>query len=667
MENIKTVIIHGQNHKGSTYHIAHELAEKISDIKKKVLPIILSLSLGLSLAACGKNNNTDDEKGTAEIGSEETYVSQDDTSLDATEEVTEDTGSLNDYKYMQYADMTAEEIVNSLTLEQKAFQMVQPACYMTSLKAMKENCYGSVLSRDNYYNYEQWQEYIDNFQQMAISSEAGVPFIYGQDDVHGVNYAVDTVIFPHNIGMGAANDEELMYQVGLITADEAKLCHMLWNFSPCVAQSVDPRWGRTYESYGSDIETITKLSTAYTKGVQDGGVIACTKHFFADGNVLYGTGEDSDADRIIDRGDAVLTDEQIDELLSVYKAQIDAGVKTIMISHSSLNGVKMHENKEYIDILKNDYGFEGFIVSDWNSVQNTSPETYYEQVVTAVNSGIDMLMEVDRYDEAAGIVVEAVGNGDISEERVDDAVRRIIQVKKDIGIIKDPFCDNMETVQDETGSGEYRAVAERAVEESLVLIKNEGEVLPFKSGTSVYIMGPAANNDVSQCGGWTMDWNESYLEDIPGLTTIREGFEQKADEYGINVITKEADAENADVILLVVGEQAYAEWNGDAEDIDLCGPLGLSGNASSIEKAKKYGKPIVTCIVAGRNVFIDDYIDDWDGVVMCYLPGSEGQGVANVLCGNSNFTGRLPSPWYSSVEQIESGNAWLERGYGLTY
>ncbi|MBQ6654295.1 MAG: glycoside hydrolase family 3 protein, partial [Erysipelotrichaceae bacterium] len=345
-----------------------------------------------------------------------------------------------DRKYQKYAAMTAEEIVSSLTLEQKAMQMVQPACYSTSLKQMKENCYGSILSRNFYYNAEQWRQYVNSFQEMAVSSQAGIPFIYGQDDVHGVNYALDTVIFPHNIGLGAADDEQLMYQIGQITADEAKMCSMLWNFAPCLAQSSDPRWGRTYESYGSDLEVIKRLSTAYTRGLQDNGIIACAKHFLGDGNVVFGTGE---AGMLIDRGDAILTEQQISELLAVYQAQIDAGVKTIMISHSSLNGIKMHENAKYISLLKNEMGFEGFIVSDWNSIQNTSLPTYYQQVVTAINAGIDMLMEVDRYDEAAAIIVEAAEKGDISRQRIDDAVRRIIQVKIDIGVIADPFGEKL--------------------------------------------------------------------------------------------------------------------------------------------------------------------------------------------------------------------------------
>ena len=441
---------------------------------------------------------------------------------------------------------------------------------------------------------------------------------------------------------------------------------MLWNFAPCLAQSADPRWGRTYESYGADLDIITRLGVAYTKGLQDAGLIACAKHFFADGNVTFGTGEDSDVQRLIDRGDSRLDDATIEELLKVYKAEIDAGVKTIMISHSALNGVKMHENKKYIDILKNDYGFQGFIVSDWNSIQNTSPKTYYEQVVTGINSGIDMLMEIDRYDEVAAAIVEAVNKKDISEERVNDAVSRILQVKKDAGIIADPFCENLKTVKTETGTAEYRAVAEKAVEESLVLIKNENDVLPLKSGTKVCLMGPALDNDVVQCGGWTMDWNESGLEDIPGVTSLKEGFEKKADEFGLTLLN-EKDVEQADVIVLALGEKAYAEWNGDSEYIDLCGPLSLDENAAAMEKAKSYGKKIVVCLMAGRNVYIKDYIDDWDGMVMCYLPGSEGQGIVNVLCGKSDFTGRLPSPWYSSNEEIGSDKPWLEMGYGLSY
>ncbi len=566
----------------------------------------------------------------------------------------------------KYAGQSAEEILSALSLEQKAAQMVQPACYSVDEVSMRAYDYGSILSKAETLDYRGWQEYVEGFQKAAVESDAGIPYLYGQDDVHGVNYCLNSVIFPHNIGMGAANDEELMYRVGQITADEAKLCHMLWNFSPCVAQSVDPRWGRTYESYGSDLETIKRLSAAYTKGQQDAGIAACAKHFFADGNVTYGTGEEP-LGSIMDRGDASLTDSEIKELLEVYQAQIDAGVKTIMISHSSLNGLKMHENKEYIDILKNDMGFEGFIVSDWDSVKNTSPSTYKDQVITSVNAGIDMLMEVDTFENARKIIVQAVKDNAITQERVDDAVLRILKVKKDLGLFEDPFLQNMETVQSKTGSAEYREVAEKLVEESQVLIKNDNDTLPFREGSSIYITGPAMDNHVSQCGGWTIDWNKSSMNTIPGVTSIRQGFEEVAATHNITVITDSQKAKDADAILLVLGEDAYAEWNGDAVNMDICGEHGLKGNKSAIDLAKELGKPVVCLIIAGRNVFIKDYIDQWDSVVMGYLPGSEGQGVAKVLCGDASFTGKLPSPWYADTDGIETATPWLEYGYGLTY
>ena len=574
--------------------------------------------------------------------------------------------ALNNYK--RYATMTPEEIVAQMALGQKAAQMVQPILYSARKELMQENDYGSIYGDEGMRNAASWRALVDGYQQAAIESESGIPFIMAQDNAHGVGYCIDAVYFPHNIGQGAANDEELAYQAGLITAEEAKLCHMLWNLYPCVAQSNDPRWGRNYECYGSDLDAITKLSTAYTRGLIDGGVIACAKHYFGDGNAVYGTGEQSDYSRLIDRGDAILSQKEIDALLKVYQAQIDAGVQTIMVSYSSLNGQKMHENGEYIWKLKNDMGFEGVVVSDSMAIRNTSPETYEEQVISAINCGIDLLMEGERYDEAMSSIINAVNSGRISIERVDDAVTRIIKIKKEAGVFDDPFCENTRTVQQNTGSLEYRAIAEKLVEKSLVLIKNENEVLPIKEGSKVYILGPAADNASAQCGGWTMGWNQSPYQKISGVTTIQKAFEQCAEEYGIEVITDTTQAENADVVILCVGEQAYAEWFGDTEDLELCGKLGLDYNRLAIDKAKALGTPTVTCIIAGRQVILnkDDY-DAWDSVVMCYLPGSEGKGISDVLCGFSDFTGRLPEPWYGSVDQIGTDECVFERGYGLSY
>ena len=617
---------------------------------KRIIALILSLILVLSLAGCGDESTKQDAASGSAAGA------------DSQAQAGSEGGN-------RYEGKTPEEILSGLSLEQKAAQMVQPAIYIMEdpEDQMKKYDYGSILSKYDSLTAPSWSELVNKLQKAALASDSGVPFVYGQDDVHGVNYCSGSVLFPHNIGMGAAGDEELMTEVGRITADEAKLCHMLWNFAPCVAQSVDPRWGRTYESYGSDLELIKKLSVAYTKGLIEGGVIACPKHFFGDGNVQYGTGEQSDTRRLIDRGDATLSDEEIDELLSVYKAQIDAGAQTIMISHSSVNGVKMHENAEYIQKLKNEMGFTGFIVSDWDSIQNLKLNSYEDQVITAINSGIDMLMEVERYEEARTIIVAAATDGRISEDRINDAVLRILRVKKDAGIIDDPLGEKMETKQNETGSAEYREVAEKAVEESLVLLKNDEKVLPLKKDTKVYIMGPAADSARAQCGGWTIDWNQSPNENIDGVTTIRMAFEQVAGDYGVTVTD---DPDDADVVLLAVGEKAYAEWNGDTQDMDLCGDMALEGNEDAIKEAKKLrkkGKKVVACLIAGRQILINKYEKDWDGVVMCYLPGSEGKGIVDVLCGDSDFSGKLPSPWYKNLEQLGTDECEWEAGYGLTY
>ena len=575
------------------------------------------------------------------------------------------------YKYQWYATMTPEEIVGTLTLEQKAAQMVQPILYKTQadeLKPMATNCYGSIYGDEGMLTAEEWRKTLDEFQKEAIESEAGIPYIVAQDDVHGVGYCVDGVFFPHNIGQGAANDEELAYQVGKITADESRMCHMLWNLYPCVAQSNDPRWGRNYECYGSDLEQIKKLSTAYTKGLIDGGVVATAKHFFGDGNVKYETGERSDFARLIDRGDAQLTDAEIQELLKVYQAQIDAGVHVIMVSYSSLNGKKMHENAEYIGKLRTEMGFKGLIMSDSMAIQNTSPATFEEQVISAVNCGIDLLMEGLKYDEVRQIIIKAVREGKITEIRVNEAATRVIKLKKDIGLFEDPLCEKLTTVQKEPGSMEYRAVAEKLVEKSLVLLKNDNNTLPFKQGTKVYITGPNANNTRAQCGGWTMGWNQSHTSDITGVTTIQEAFERYAKDYGIEVITDPAEAEKADVVLLCVGEDAYAEWYGDLSDIDLRG-IGMGMyNTEAIDKARALKKPVVACIIAGRHLAMStDDFNNWDSVVMCYLPGSEGKGVSDVLCGCANFSGKLPEPWYNATRKIGTDDQFFKTGYGLTY
>ncbi|MBO4460919.1 MAG: glycoside hydrolase family 3 protein [Clostridiales bacterium] len=622
---------------------------------KKTIALLLGLSMLMPLAACSPNA---EPAVTSETSGEVTPGTT------STQESNAETG----YKYQKYASMTPEEIVADLTIEQKASQMVMPLLENVSSEEMAAHSYGSIYADDDIKTSSQWRRMVDSPQQAAIEMGDGIPYLIAQDDVHGVGYCINAVYFPHNIGVGAANDPDLAYQMGKITADEALICHMRWNLYPCVAQSNDPRWGRNYECYSSDLEIIKNMSSAYTKGLIDGGAVACAKHFFGDGNVLYGTGEKSDYDRIIDRGDSRLTQDQIDDLIKVYKEQIDAGVQTIMVSYSALNGKKMHENKEYIMKLKDEMGFEGFIVSDSMAIRNTSLPTYEEQVISAVNCGIDALMEGERYDEARQIIIDAAGAGKISEDRINDAVTRIIKVKKDAGVFDDPFCENLTTVQENVGSLEYRKVAEQLVQKSLVLLKNDKNTLPIKPGTKIYITGPAADDGAAQCGGWTLAWDGSPTSDMDGVVTIKKAFEKYAQDYGIEIITDPAGAKDADAVILCVGEKAYSEWFGDTEDMELCGKMGLEGNRDAINEAARLGKPTVACIIAGRQVILDQNdMANWDSVVMCYLPGSEGKGITDVLCGCNDFTGRLPEPWYGSVNQIRTDKHVWDIGYGLSY
>ncbi|SCW32891.1 beta-glucosidase [Ruminococcaceae bacterium YRB3002] len=569
-------------------------------------------------------------------------------------------------------DMTPEEILATLTLEQKASQMVQSQVRSCSHVDMEEGDYGSMFSTKDEWpaiSMDNWISRVRIYQEHALASEAGIPYIYGQDSVHGVNTADAAILYPHNINIGAANDPELTYEYGRLVGSDMKRTGMIWNFGPVVTDPQDPRWGRTYECFSSDLDRLTPLALAYVKGQLDEGVISCPKHFFAEGHVAYGTGEYSDGtNRLIDRGNTSgLTDDELNALLNVYKQLIDAGAQTVMISHAALEGVKMHENGKYIMKLKDDFGFSGFIVSDYNSLHNCSGDTLYENVVLAINAGIDMLMEPDDYETVRDIIVDAVGKGDITEARVDDAVLRILKVKKDVGLFDDPYLENTNPSYD-WYSDYGKEVARKLACESFVPLK-VGSNMTIPKGARVFVCGPAANDTGVLCGGWTITWTgysdtEEGVEWVMYARTIQEALQDVADEEGFTIVTDPEEASTCDMVLLCLGEIPYAEWTGDTEDLSITGSLAQSGNQSAIEFAMSTGLPTTTLLVCGRNVIIDEYIDQWDSVIMCYLPGTEGgRAVAEVLTGKSECGGTLPMPYYSSVDQIGTGECWHDVGW----
>ena len=572
------------------------------------------------------------------------------------------------------ATMTPEEICATLTLEQKAAQMMQPTVYNVKPSQMKNIDYGSILSRvDNFPmpTADEWRSVVTNYQTNAMQSKAGIPFIYGNDSVHGVNFASGCVIFPHNINVGAANDPQLTEQYGKVVGSDIAHTGMILNFSPCVATAKDPRWGRTYESYSSDSKIVTSLATAYTKGLASEGIVACPKHFFGDGMTAYGTGENPST-MLIDRGEATLTEEQIQEQLDIYQALIDEGVMVIMLSHSSLNGTKMHENEKYISILKNDMGFQGIVLTDWDSIMNCSGDSYKDNIIIGVNAGIDMFMTETEHENAMNYIIEGVNEGKISEERINDAVTRIIRVKKEAGLFDDPYLENLNPTY-EFNSQESHDVARQMAAESFVPLKIGGHTY-ITSGMKVFVTGPAADDVGAMCGGWTNWWQGMSDQDFAGYGTgvehfregnsIVEALTKASQEMGFEIITDESQIGSCDVVLLCIGEKPYAEWYGDTPDLSLNGSCALKGNSEAIELAKKSGKPTVALIVAGRNVIISDYIDQWDSCIMLYLPGTEGgNAVADVLTLKTPLRGTLPMPYYSSVDQIGTGKTWHDVGW----
>lgn len=619
-------------------------------MKKKIILVVVALSIGVTFLSCQSDKNTEPNT--------EPKISQNylDTSLSINERV--------------------NDLLVQMSLQQKAAQMVQAEQSMVTKKSMNNYCFGSVLSGggsipNNINTLSNWSSFVDNLQNECLSSEVPIPFLYGIDAVHGHNNLKDAVIFPHNIGVGAANDKELTYKMGVAVANEMKLTKTLWDFGPCIAVSLDPRWGRTYESYSSDTSIVTSLATEFAKGLLDNGVMPTAKHYIGDGATTYGTGENN---QLVDRGDARMTEAQLREkYLPPYKALIDAGVKTVMPSFSSYNGIKMHANKYLItDVLKGELGFDGFVISDWEAINSLGGKNLSENVIIATNAGVDMFMQPYEATKVIESIMTAVKNGMISQERVDDAVTRILRVKMQMGLFEDPLQKNTNSNVTELGTDEYRNLAKQLVEKSLVLVKNEKNILPLQKETKIFLTGPAIDNMGVQCGGWTVSWQGKQDKNGRKITqgsTILEGFKQYADEYGLEIITNKEKASQADVVILGIGEKPYAEYEGDTKDLSITGDHALHGNQEAIELAKSLNKPTVALIVAGRNVLLNDYINDWDSVVMCYLPGSEGEGVASVLLNKTPISGKLPMPWYKSLKNIatEKAEIQFDFGYGLTY
>jgi beta-glucosidase len=574
--------------------------------------------------------------------------------------------------------LTIEEKVNwwleNLTLAEKAGQMIQAERTtnngITGATAIQTTNYnlGSILNGGGNVppvnTVSGWKTMANTYRQASLKSSSGIPIIYGIDAVHGHNNLKNATIFPHNIGLAAANNKELMRAIGEATAYEVSQTGMNMNFSPSIGLIKDKRWGRTYETFGENPEVVLELIGPYIEGLQRFGVIATAKHFIADGYTIYGTGMDGG----LDRGNVEMSEEELINIhLPLYQEAIDAGVKSIMISYSSLNGIRMHEHKTMItDVLKGDLGFQGFVISDYQATNDVTGATFKDKIITTVNAGIDMLMEPHQFREAHQAILAGVNEGRITMTRIDDAVSRILTVKYEMGLFEEP-----ENIPADLRNIENLNLARQAVRESLVLLKNNN-VLPFSKDQNLLVIGPGSNNIGIQSGGWTITW-QGQSGDITEGTTILEAFQEVSQGQ---IYTSLNDLDKVDAVVLVLAEKPSAEWFGDSNDLALDGKTGYVENVQLLNQLRSSGKPVIAILVSGKPLLMTDYIDDLDGFVMAFLPGTEGLGITDVLYGDYNFTGRLPYTYPKLLSQVTETmldasyhpSAYLfPYGYGLSY
>lgn len=578
-------------------------------------------------------------------------------------------------------DAAARALVAQMTLEEKAGQMAQAE--VTSLpdwSDIRTLALGSLLNGGDAdppdgNGPEQWARLYERAQQEALNSRLGIPLLYGVDAVHGHSNVVGAVIFPHNIGLGCTRNPALLEEIGAITAKEMRATGFHWTFAPTVAVARDERWGRTYESFSEDPLLVSQLAAALIRGLQRGGleapdaVLATAKHFLADGGTLFGTGNPPIS--LIDQGDARLSEEEMRAIhLLPYRAALAAGTASIMVSYSSWNGTKMSANHYWLtQVLKNELGFEGFLLSDYNAIDQLHPD-YKTAVLMAVRAGIDMGMVPQRYREFIAAVVSLVREGRLAEERVNDAVRRILRVKFAMGLMaRDHRLWPNRNALAEIGSPEHRLLARQAVRESLVLLQNKGHLLPLsKQLRHLHVVGRHANDLGYQCGGWTIRWQGGSGQITQGTTILEAVRDAVSPQTAVTFAEDGSGGVGADVILAVVGERPYAEYLGDRAVLELA-----PSQIEVLRKAKAAGAPLVVVLITGRPLILGDVLDWADALLVAWLPGSEGAGVTDVLFGDFAPTGRLSFTWPETMEQVpinwgdQSYAPLFPFGFGLTY
>tara|TARA_Y100000588_G_scaffold114934_2_gene126071 strand:- start:13927 stop:16479 length:2553 start_codon:yes stop_codon:yes gene_type:complete len=578
------------------------------------------------------------------------------------------------------------DILSTMTLEQKIAQMIQPEIRNITVEDMRKYGFGSYLNgggafpnNDKHATPEDWVALAEKLYQASVDDSldgSSIPTMWGTDAVHGHNNVIGATLFPHNIGLGAANNPDLVEKIAHITAKEVMATGIDWVFAPTVAVVRDDRWGRTYESYSEDPAIVREYAASVVKGLQgaadkdflsDQRVISTVKHFVGDGGTVGGD----------DQGNNVASEQDLFDIHAQgYVGGLTAGAQSVMASFNSWNGDKLHGHKYLLtDVLKDQMGFDGFVVGDWNG-HGQVKGCNNEDCAQAINAGLDIFMVPNDWKVLYDNTLAQVKDGTIAMSRIDDAVRRILRVKVRAGLFDKPSPANRPLSGDRSliGKAEHREIAAQAVRESLVLLKNKNKTLPLSAGKRILVAGDGADNIGKQSGGWSITWQgtNNTNDDFPGGTSIYDGIKQHAESAGGDAILSVDGSfeEKPDVAIVVFGEEPYAEGHGDRET--LIYQHGSKKDLALLEKLKSQGIPIVSVFISGRPMWVNAELNASDAFVAAWLPGSEGAAVADVLFGKQDFKGKLSFSWPSEPQQIvnkgdETYEPLLPYGFGLTF
>ncbi|HEX7590533.1 MAG TPA: glycoside hydrolase family 3 protein [Candidatus Limnocylindrales bacterium] len=581
-------------------------------------------------------------------------------------------------------DQRAAALLAAMTLDEKIGQMSQvenkAGGALLDPNVVVTGLLGSVLSGgdgnpDGVNTADNWYSMVDSYAQAALGTRLGIPLIYGADMVHGDSHITGTTIFPHNIGLGATRDAALVTQVCQATAAEMYASGVRWTFGPVVAVPQDVRWGRTYEGYSENTDLVAQLGTACLTGLQGkkltdpNTVVADPKHFLGDGGTAYGssTAQGPNGPYLLDQGVDKLDNATITKMfLPPYESAVKNGARIIMTTFSGTQaGGKVTGDKYWItDILKTQLGFTGFVVSDWGAIDQINPGDYSASVKAAINAGEDMAMIPDNWQKFQTTLKALVQSGDVAQSRIDDAVTRILRVKFEMGLFENPMPPA--GAGGTVGSDANRAIASQAVSESAVLLKNSGSALPVAADSSVLLAGAGADDIGTSLGGWSLSW-QGQVGNVTKGTTLKAALEAKlGDKVTFDANGNFAGGTHAKVGIVVVAEPPYAEGVGDSATLAIS-PAELA----VIDKVKPMVDKLVVVIISGRPVMLTGISDKADAVVAAWLPGTEDEGLADVLLGTKPFTGTTPYTWPKTpddaprIGKTACQGAVYPYGYGL--